>query len=351
MTIAISRVISRVISRRGAALGIGASMLPAIAAANIASLAAAAREEGELTWYVAQMDTETAERFGRVFSETYPGIRVAVTRVTGQVALQRLMLDIKNQTPHCDVFSTTDISHMPGLKARGELSHYQPLNFANMKPRFQALSDRGWYHATNAGRWILVSNTNKVKPEAAPKNWTDLTDPKWKGQLGLAHPGFSGGGGIWALAMKNLYGWRFFEDLAKNNPRVSRSTIDTVTLIGGGECLIGPTFSLNAYRAIDNAHPIAIAVPSDGVVGMVFPSAIPAHAPHPNAARLFMEWSLSEAFSNMLAAGGGDPIHAAVTPRAGETGTEGQKVLAPTVEEIRAGVPEVIERWRDIFGG
>jgi iron(III) transport system substrate-binding protein len=339
------------LSRRHAAIGlVAAAALPGRSHADMATLEKAARDEGELTWYVAQMDTESAEMFGRAFTAAYPGIRVEIIRVTGQVVMQRLMLDIKNHTPHCDVFSTTDPSHMPILKERGELMQFRPEGFVNMRPQFQAQSDADWYHATNAGRWILVNNRDKVPLGAAPRAWTDLLDPKWKGQVSVAHPAFSGGAGIWALAMKKLHGWRFFEDLAKNDPRVGRSTIDTVTLLSAGECQVGPTFAPNAYRGIDKGNPIAITQPSDGVVVMTFPSAIPAHAPHPNAARLFMEWTLRPEWSTLIAADGSEPINVQVSPRADEPALDTQIVLAPTVAEIRAGVPEVIERWRDTFG-
>jgi iron(III) transport system substrate-binding protein len=83
---------------------------------------------------------------------------------------------------------------------------------------------------------------------------------------------------------------------------------------------------------------------------MVFPTAIPANAPHPNAARLFMEWSLSPAWSKLIAADGSEPINAQVAPRGDEPALDGLVVIAPTVDEIRAGVPDVIERWRDTFG-
>jgi iron(III) transport system substrate-binding protein len=105
---------SMVITRRSATMGIAAAGAFARAArGDPLALADAARREGSLTWYVAQLDTATAERFGRAFTAEYPGIVVEVIRTTGQVAFQRLMLDIKNRTPHCDVFSATDISHMP----------------------------------------------------------------------------------------------------------------------------------------------------------------------------------------------------------------------------------------------
>ena len=120
------------------------------------------------------MDTESSEMFGREFTATWPGIRVEIIRVTGQVVMQRLMLDIKNHTPHCDVFSTTDPSHMLLLRERGELTQYRPESFATMRPEFQAQSAPDWYHATNAGRWILLHNRDKVPTGAAPRMWTDL---------------------------------------------------------------------------------------------------------------------------------------------------------------------------------
>jgi iron(III) transport system substrate-binding protein len=261
------------------------------------------------------------------------------------------MLDIKNRTPHCDVFSATDISHMPILKERQALTQFTPDNAAALRPQFAAQSDAGWYYVTNAGRWVLIRNRDKVIADAAPKAWTDLLDPRWKGQLSVAHPAFSGGAGVWSLAMRKLYGWQFFEALAKNNPRVGRSTQDTVTLLSGGECLVGPTWAPGAYRDVDKGNPIAITQPSDGVVVMVFPSAIPAGAPHPNAAKLFMEWLLGQSCSKLTAADGSEPIRTDVAPRPDEPPLDTQKVIALTVEEIRTGVPEVIEQWRDTFGG
>ena len=137
-------------------------------------------------------------RFGRAFTAAYPGITVEVIRTTGQVAFQRLMLDIKNRTPHCDVFSATDISHMPILKERHELTAvHARQQSARMRPQFAAQSDVGWYYVTNAGRWVLIRNRDMVSADAAPKAWTDLLDPRWKGQLSVAHPAFSGGAGVW----------------------------------------------------------------------------------------------------------------------------------------------------------
>ena len=76
---------------------------------------------------------------------------------------------------------------------------------------------------------MLIYNSSKVKPEDAPRTWTDLLDPKWKNQVATGHPAFSGCTGVWVVALRKLYGWSYFEKLAKNNPRVGRSGNDPVT--------------------------------------------------------------------------------------------------------------------------
>ena len=233
-----------IITRRAVASGIAAlgagALLPRLARADLAALEAAARKEGTLTWYMAQVDSESAEALGRAFTAQYPGISVAVIRTTGQVAYQRLLLDLKNNAPQCDVFSTTDIAHMPALKERNALAHYVPEDAAGLLPQFKSLSDDGYYYVTGATNHFLVYNTDKVHADAAPRSWTDLLDPKWKNQIALPHPAFSGCAGVWALGLRKLYGWDYFDKLAKNNPRIGRSFGDPITLLTAGECEVGP---------------------------------------------------------------------------------------------------------------
>src|SRR5665213_183055 len=108
-----------------AAAGMSAT-LPRRAHADIAVLEAAARKEGNVTWYIAQVDTETAETMGRAFTAKYPGVTVSAIRTTGQVAYERLLQDLKNNAPQCDVFSGTDIAQYPVLKQRHALANYTP---------------------------------------------------------------------------------------------------------------------------------------------------------------------------------------------------------------------------------
>ena len=348
-------MLSITISRRQAVSGLGSLglttiILPSDARADLKALETSAQKEGTLTWYTAQIDAEKAERLGKAFTAAHPGVKVAVIRTTGQVAYQRLMLDIKNSTPQCDVFSTTDISHMPALKERKQLTNFTPQNAEGLVPAFKALSDPGFSYVTNASRYFIMYNTDKVKPQDAPRKWTDLLDPRWKGRVAVGHPAFSGCTGVWALSLKKVYGWEFFEKLAKNNPRIGRSAVDPVTLMSAGEALLGPASANTAYPAVEKGNPLAIQHPEDGLVLCVTPSAIPANAPHPNAARLFMEFMLGDIYSRLVAADGTEPIRIGVQPKEGVPLLTTQKVIPLTVDEIRKGVPEVIEQWRDTFG-
>ncbi len=339
------------LSRRGLLVATGAGLLPTTGArANLADLEAEARKEATVTWYIAQFDSETAERMGRAFSARYPGIRVSVIRTTGQVAYERLLQDMKNNAPQCDVFSSTDIAQYPALKARGALAVYRPTGADGLMPAFQAVADPGYFYPSTAISHMIIYNSQKVAAADAPKSWLDLLDPKWKGRIATGHPAFSGCTGVWVVALKKLYGWEYFEKLAKNNPRIGRSGNDPVTLVNAGEALVGPAPGSTSFQQVDKGNPIAPVYPTDGTGLCIGPVAIMANAPHPNAARLFMEWLLGEEFAKFATALHGDPVRPGMTLTSGQRSLETVKLLTASVAEIAKGIPEVVEQWRETFG-
>ena len=341
------------ITRRQATLGLtglgAAALWPRTARSAMGGIEAAARKEGNVTWYIAQVDGETAEAMGKAFTRQYPSINVSVIRTTGQVAYQRLQQDLKNNAPQCDVFSTTDIAHMPSLMKRNALAKFVPDNAAAMAPAFQGLGEDGWYYPTTSTLMLIISHTQKVKPEDTPKNWKDLLDPKWKGRVAFGHPAFSGYVGIWTLEMRKLYGWDYFDKLAKNNPRIGRSGLDPITLLNAGECLVGLGPLSGALLSADKGNPIGSVYPTDGSVLCIGPSAVLASAPRPNAGRLFMNWLLSKEFAQLCVDARVTPVRSDVPEKTGAKALADVKLLRLTTAEIDKGVPEVIEQWRDTF--
>src|SRR6202047_2180303 len=312
---------------------------------------AAKKEGGELTWYTAHSDDITAQALGRNFESIYPGIKVNVLRTTAQVAYQRVTQEIKASAIQCDVFSSTDLGHSVELKAKGEFEKYVPDNASKVLDIYKGYDPDGTYFVTSAGLIGIGYNTTKVKEADAPKNWTDLLDPKWNNEIALGHPGFSGYVGTWALTLRNPYGLEFFEKLAKNNPRVGRSINDTVTMLNAGESAIagsGPVGTL--LDSLKKGNPLAMVYPTDGSVLIIAPSSIMKSCKHLNAARLFMEFLMSEGASRIWVEHFNESIRPEVAASEGAKSAKDLKIIRPTVAEITKGVPEVIKAWRETFG-
>ncbi len=322
---------------------------PLSAQADMKALEDAAKKEGELTWYVAHYTSEGAEELGATFTKMY-GIKVNVVRTTAQVAYQRLTQDIKNGQTNCDVFSSTDIGHYVRLKKQGQLEKYTPEDTSKIAEAFRNLDPDGYFHTTSAGFVLITYNSSKVKPEDAPKKWTDLLDPKWMGKISTGHPAFSGYVGTWVLQMKLLYGWDFFKKLEKNKPQIGRSINDTVTALNAGERQVAAGADGSTLFSAARGNPLSIVYPSDGAVLIIAPSAIVKGTKHPNAARLFMEYLYSVEASHINVKHFAVPMRPEVPVAVGEKPVNEVKAIHPTVAQIDKGIPEVIEDWRDTFG-
>ena len=315
-----------------------------------AELYEAAKQEGELTWYIAQFGTEQSEKLGQSFTERYPGVRVNVIRTTGQVAYARLMQDLRANVAQCDVFSGTDISHTISLKTDGHLAQYVPENAAKLRKPYLDLDPDGYYHTTSANPTIIVYNTDLVSEADVPRNWTDLADPKWKGQLALSHPGYSGSTGSWAILMQRLYGTEFFEKLEAQDPLIGRSLIDPPTVLTAGERSVGISSLGTATRLKKQGNPIEIVYPEDGAKLVLSASGVLANAPHPNAAKLFLNYLLSVDGSTQLVELGYQPLRPEVPPPEGEKALDEVPLAIVDEQEVVDGIQDVIADWRDIFG-
>ena len=317
--------------------------------ADVKAIEAAAKQEGELTWYVASIDARNAEKAGRTFTEKY-GIKVNVVRAASQIMFQRLEQDLSQRAGNADVFSSVDIGNFVTLKKNGSLAAYTPENAKDLLTIFQNLDPDGYFHATVASVIAIDYNSEKVKPEDAPKSWTDLLDPKWANKIALGHPAYSGFAGNWAAQMFKLYGKQYFERIEKLQPMVSRSLLDATNLLSSGERLVTASPIAPILEFKDRGNPLAIQYPTDGAILVSTPSAILKNAPHPNAARLFMEFLLGPEFNVILAQAHYETMRPDVKPLPGAKSVADVKVIRPTLEDSTNGIPAVAELWRNVFG-
>jgi iron(III) transport system substrate-binding protein len=310
----------------------------------------AAKKEGEFTWYTAHYSAETAEKMAKAFMTRYPGVKVNVVRTTANVAYQRLNQELRAGQAQVDVFGSTDMGHFLELKPKGILEKYVPANATTVLEPLRNVDADGLFHCTSVGVIGITYNTNKVKPADVPKNWPDLVDPKWRNQVSVGHPAFSGYVGIWVYTMTKLYGWDYFEKLEQNRPQIGRSIQDTLTMLKSGERSVAAASTATAIEAAGKGDPVGVVYPTDGVVVVIAPQGIIRGTRRLNAAKLFMEWSLSEEASKVMVGDFGESLHANVPGNPGGKPLKELKTLVTPGAELLKGVPPLKEKWRDTFG-
>lgn len=168
-----------------------------------------------------------------------------------------------------------------------------------------AKSADGYWYGDYYGVMAFLVNTD-VQP-VVPQDWADLLDPMYKGQVALSGDPRTSNQAIQAVYAAGLAtggsldnaqpGLDFFAQLNAGGNGNFIPLISNNGLVAKGETPVRLTWDYNGLAAIDSfaGNPTAVlVVPSSGRFGGVYVQAISAYAPHPNAAKLWMEFLYSD---------------------------------------------------------
>src|SRR5438876_12123904 len=324
-------------------------VLAAIPASAQDARVEAARKEGKVVWYTS-LALSSSERVAKLFEAAYPGIGVEVHRTGSQRILQRVMQELQANLKLVDVIHTSDAGHFVLLKAKKLLIKYTPAGVDAFPPGFK---DRdGYYYGLRATVNVIAYNSKVVPAAEAPRTWKDLLDPKWKGKLVTAHPGYSGVIATHVLALVHLHGWDYFKALAENRVMIVQSANDPATVVSSGERIVavnGGDYS--AYQLKKKGNPLEIVYPKEGVPLVVSPTAITSFAPHPSAARLFTDFTFTREVQQVMADSEGLYTgHPDVTYPADKPKLKDLKLLTVTPEELEKRNEELKKRFVEFFG-
>jgi iron(III) transport system substrate-binding protein len=309
----------------------------------------AAKKEGKVVWYTS-LALPSAEKVAKLFEAAYPGIKVEVHRTGSQRILQRVMQELQANIKNVDVVHTSDAGHFVLLKDKKLLAKYTPAGVDSFPAGFK---DRdGYWYGLRATVNVIAYNTKALSASEAPKTWKDLLDPKWKGKLVTAHPGYSGIIATHVLALVHLHGWDYFKQLAQNKLMLVQSAVDPAGVVASGERLVAANGGeYYYYQTKKKGNPIEIVYPKEGVPLVVSPSAITSFAPHPSAARLFTDFTFTRELQQVMADSEGLYTgHPEVKYPADKPKLSDLKLLTAEPEELEKRYEEIRQRFVEFFG-
>ena len=284
-------------SRRDVLIGSGALAAGAAFSTRVLSAAppatavtpdliAAAKKEGKVVWYTS-IDLKLSEQIGKAFEAKYPGVTCKVERSGAERLLQRIGQEYSAGVHAVDVVNSSDASLLVYWKDQDMLAPYVPEDVAKFYPAQHKDVD-GTFASFRIFLCVIAYNTNLVKKDEAPKSFADLLDPKWKGKIVKAHPGYSGTILTATYQCSRDLGWGYFEKLAQQNVLQVQSAADPPKKIALGERAVqadGVEYIILHEK--ESGQPVEPVYASEGTPLIVGPNGIFKAAPNPNAARLF----------------------------------------------------------------
>lgn len=308
----------------------------------------AAKQEGKVVWYVA-LTTDFNQQVCDLFNKKGFGVQCVFHRDGAGPLYRRYLQEAKSNINVADVFTFSNLGYFFQLKQGGYLLPYRPRGTERFNPFFT--TEDGSWMIPLATAQVPAYNTKLVKPSELPTSWTDFLRPEWKDRLVLPNPSFSGVAAEVMIAMVKKFGWDYFEKLAKQNPRIVPSASGTLTFVERGEShmvVYAPLASV--FDHAQRGEPLKMFVPKEGVLVNGIPSAIPKNAPHPNAAKLFVDFLFSREVQQLIVDSGYHVGHPEVKYPPGLPPFEDLKPIFVSPEDAEKETPSMKEGFRKFFG-
>jgi len=255
-----------------------------------------AKKEGEVVFY-ASLNAQNSQALASVFEKKYPFIKVAVTRIGSERMATRLVAEAQSKKVRADVIHQSGFDFY-GVLQRGILEAYDSPERSFFPAEYR--DSQGFWTVGGIILNVISYNTRMVPASEVPKGFWDLTQPKWKGQMLMDENESK-----WMAGVFHYYGevkaTELMRKLAAQDLqfRAGHALIDT--LVAAGERPIGVVaFADGVERLKKEAAPIEWVV-GEPLIGLTLCLGLAKNAPHPNAAKLFLDFVLSRSGQEVLA--------------------------------------------------
>jgi putative spermidine/putrescine transport system substrate-binding protein len=276
-----------------------------VAAQDMAALEAAAKAEGMLTTIALPHDWCGYGEVIAGFKAKYPEITVNELNPDAGSAdeLEAVKANKDNKGPQAPDVLDVGLAFGPQAKAEGLTQPYKVATWDEIPDEIKD-ADGHWYGDYYGVMSFMV---NKDLVPNTPTDWADLLKPEYAGQVALAGDPRASNQAILAVLAAGMAaggepgqasgeaGLGYFAEMNKAGNFVP--VIGKAGTLAQGATPIVAMWDYNALSARDTLAgnpPVEVVVPKTGVLAGVYVQAISAYAPHPNAAKLWMEYLYSD---------------------------------------------------------
>ncbi len=307
---------------------------------------AAAKREGQVTWYTST-PVKVAQFIAREF-EKQTGIKVELLRTGGQGVIRRFLQEVDGGRINADMITMSDMSAANAMTKRGLFVPFKPKGFDKV---IDSAKERdGHYIAQRLSFIGMVARTDKVADADMPKQWSDLTQPKYKGKLVMADPSFTAIQLMVVGTLSRKLGWQFYEALRKNDTLIVQGHEQVYDMLKRGERMIAA--ELADPRVYTNGKPppnMRIIFSPEGTIVVPSPSGVIKGSPHPNAAKLFAQFNLTIQVQSKLSGDGRPSARTDVPPPEGMPRLDQIKVYPIDYDYIEANTRKLKSKFAEVF--
>ena len=265
-----------------------------------------AKQEGSVSIYTSLAPTEAAPLVEAFEKKT--GVKVNLWRALSDSVVKRAVTEAQAKRHVVDVVETNG-PEMESLAREQVLAEFFSPYLADLPA--DIVPKHGLWVPDRLNFFVVAYNPNKVKAAELPKTYEGFLDPKWKGRIALEATDAEWMAGVvktWGEAR----GMDFMRKLGATRPDMRKGHVLLAQLISSGEVDVGLTaYHANAQSFKKRGAPVDWA-PVEPVIARPQGIGVARHAPHPNAALLFVDFMLSPEAQEMLSAMGRTPASSKV---------------------------------------
>lgn len=269
------------------------AMLHLVSAAGAAALVPRPAAAAETVVVYSAISTKVMQAFIEGFGKRHPGVTVQVISGGSGELLSRMKAERNN--PRGDIFSGPDTDVFDG-----SIDLYAPYKSSEAAAFDQAAHDpQGRYYGFSTNFQVMIINTRLMPLEQAPKRWSDLAKPEFKGKFIMANPAQSGSAFSQLHQIVGLHGWDVMDKIINNAMFVSSSKL-AFQNIAKGEAPIGLTSEFNVVQSKEEGFPVAAVYPADGTALINDANGIIKGGPNPENAKKFLDYISSKEAHEIL---------------------------------------------------